>query len=168
MNSASNPAQEPNPTIRPSEILHQDAVLLDLEPQDKADLVQKMVHALAASGAVSDSTQVIEDILRREHVMSTGIGGGIAVPHAQSKGAQVLTLALARLKHPIDFESLDARPVNLVFLLVGPDERGGFIRLLARISRLLYTGDLQRELLAAKDPGQVLSQIQAQEARLGR
>jgi PTS system nitrogen regulatory IIA component len=109
---------------------------------------------------------MVADIQQRERVMSTGIGGGIAVPHAQSAGATRLSLALGRVARPIDFDALDERPVQLVFLVVGPEERGGFIRVLARISRLLYSGDLQRSLLHARTSADAMDLIRREEARI--
>ncbi len=115
---------------------------------------------------VTDADRMMEDIQTRERVMSTGIGGGIAVPHAQSVGASRLALALGRLRAPIDFEALDERPVQLVFMVVGPEEGSGFIRILARISRLLYTGDLQRNLLRARSAAEAMASIRDEESRI--
>jgi PTS system fructose-specific IIC component len=99
--------------------------------------------------------------------MSTGIGGGIAIPHAQSKGVVKLSVAIARTAEPVDFSALDGKPVALFFMIVGPEERGWYIRVLSRISRLLYTGDLQKSLLAARTPAEALEAIQKEEAKLG-
>ena len=152
----------------PSEILDASCVALDIPALTKSEAVSALLDLLATHGVVSDTEKVLEDIEARERVMSTGIGGGIAVPHAQSEGAGRLALALGRTKTPIDFESLDNRPVQLIFLLVGPEERGGFIRVLARISRLLYSGDLQRKLLQAESPAQVMRFLQEEESSLRR
>ena len=149
-----------------SEILVESCVKLDLTVSTKDAVIESLVEALAEAGAVTDRARMIADIQQRERVMSTGIGGGIAVPHAQSPGAERLTMALGRMSRPIDFEALDERPVQLVFLVVGPEERGGFIRVLARISRLLYSGDLQRNLLRARTPAEVMECIRHEEARI--
>jgi len=132
----------------------------------KDAVIQSLVDVLVTVGAVTERDRMIADIQQRERVMSTGIGGGIAVPHAQSPGATRLAMALGRLARPIDFEALDERPVQLVFLVVGPEERGGFIRVLARISRLLYSGDLQRNLLRARTPAEAMECIRHEEARI--
>lgn len=128
--------------------------------------MSELVEVLARAGVVTDTARMLADLQARERVMSTGIGGGIAVPHAQSPGATRLALALGRVASPIDFEALDERPVQLVFMVVGPEERGGFIRVLARISRLLYSGDLQRHLLGVRTPAEAMARIREEESRL--
>jgi len=132
----------------------------------KDAVIKSLVDVLVRAEVVTDQERMIEDLTKREQVMSTGIGGGIAVPHAQSSGASRLALSLGRLVHPIDFESLDERPVKLVFMMVGPEERGGFIRVLARISRLLYSGDLQRNLHEARTPAEVMECIRHEESKI--
>lgn len=139
---------------------------LDLKGSTKEAVIETLVGVLGDAGVVTDRARMLEDLLKREQVMSTGIGGGIAVPHAQSPGATRLALALGRLVEPIDFESLDERPVRLVFMVVGPEERGGFIRVLARISRLLYSGDLQRNLFQARTPTEALECIRHEDLRI--
>ena len=132
----------------------------------KDAVVHELVEVLSRAGVGTDTDRMLSDLQARERVMSTGIGGGIAVPHAQSPGASRLALALGRVATPIDFEALDERPVQLVFMVVGPEERGGFIRVLARISRLLYSGDLQRHLLQVKTPAEAMARIREEESRL--
>jgi mannitol/fructose-specific phosphotransferase system IIA component (Ntr-type) len=153
-------------TILLTEILDESCVRLDVAAPTKDAVIEALVGALVESGAVTDASRMVADIQQRERVMSTGIGGGIAVPHAQSPGATRLALALGRLIRPIDFDALDERPVQLVFLVAGPEERGGFIRVLARISRLLYSGDLQRNLLRARTPAEAMACIRHEEERI--
>jgi mannitol/fructose-specific phosphotransferase system IIA component (Ntr-type) len=154
--------------IRLSEILSEASIQLNIDETAKDAAIASMVSLLEATGAVTDAEQVLAAIRERERVMSTGIGGGVAVPHAQSPGASRLALALGRLRNPIGFDALDGRPVQLLFLVVGPEERGGFIRVLARIGRLLYSGDLQRNLLRARSSGEVMDLIRMEESRINR
>lgn len=149
-----------------TEVLDERAISLSLEASDMRGVVEALVDLLAPTGVISDRDAVVSDILKREDVMSTGIGGGIAIPHAQSKGASRLAVALARTRRDIDFNSLDGRPVGLFFLVVGPEERGGYIRVLARISRLLYSGDLQRSLAQARTSAEALALVRREEARV--
>lgn len=148
------------------EILDERAISLALDGTSMEEIVGELVDVLAATGVILDREVVIRDILRREEVMSTGIGGGIAIPHAQSKGAAKLAVALGRGRRDVDFNALDGRPVQLFFLVVGPEERGGYIRVLARISRLLYSGELQRRLTQAKTAADAMELIQAEEERV--
>lgn len=148
------------------ELLREDCVLLDLTVADKSELVRCMVERLARAGLVAEVSPVAHALLERERVMSTGIGGGVAIPHAQSPAVEALAVALARVPEGIDFASLDEKPVRLIFMIVGPEERGGFIRILARISRLLYSGDLQSRLLAVESPAAAVRVIREEEDRL--
>lgn len=149
-----------------TEVLDARAIALNLEAADMRGVIEALVDLLATTGVITDRETVINDIMKREDVMSTGIGGGIAIPHAQSKGASRLAVALGRTRREIDFNSLDGRPVALFFLVVGPEERGGYIRVLARISRLLYSGDLQRHLAQARSNAEALECVRQEEARV--
>jgi fructose PTS system EIIBC or EIIC component len=149
-----------------SQLLRPGSIRLDLAVESKEDLIRKAVGILSATGLLSDPEAVTAALLERERVMSTGIGGGVAIPHAQSQGVAELAVSFIRVREDLPFESLDGKPVRLVFMIVGPEERGGFIRILARISRLLYTGDLQEALLAAQKPEEVVEIIRQEEEKL--
>ena len=148
------------------DIVEENCVALDLDVSDKTELISKLVDMLEAAGVVTDREEVIAKVLDRERLMSTGIGGGVAIPHAQCKGASRLAIALARTKHGVEFDALDGKPVRLFFMIIGPEEKGGYVRILARISRLLYTGDLQKSLYRAETPRQAIETLMNEEKRL--
>src|SRR5512140_2007553 len=108
-----------------TEVLDEQSIGLSMDARNMEEVIAKLVDLLVATGVVTQRDVVIQDIRKREEVMSTGIGGGIAIPHAQSRGANRLAVALGRTRQPIDFNSLDGRPVQLFFLVIGPEERGG-------------------------------------------
>jgi mannitol/fructose-specific phosphotransferase system IIA component (Ntr-type) len=139
---------------------------LDVPAATKEELIRHMVSVLDGDGLLTDPETVATSLLERERVMSTGIGGGVAIPHAQSSGARELAVSFARTREDLPFEALDGKPVRLVFIIVGPEERGGFIRILARISRLLYAGDLQQALLVSKTPEEIVDVIRREEEKL--
>lgn len=149
-----------------SELIQSDCIQLDLAAGSKTELIRLMVARLSAADVVIDSEPVVQALLERERVMSTGIGGGVAIPHAQNSAVRRLAVAIARPEPAIPFDSLDEQPVRLAFMIVGPEERGGFIRILARISRLLYTGELQKRLLAAASPEDVRAIVEQEEEKL--
>ena len=149
------------------ELIQEDCVLLDIPDAEKGDLIRRMVDALVRAGRVADPAPVVHALLERERVMSTGIGGGVAIPaRPDARVCRRWRWSLARPPCGVDFDSLDEKPVRLVFMIVGPEERGGFIRVLARISRLLYSGDLQGRLLEAKTPAEIRRIIREEEERL--
>jgi PTS system fructose-specific IIC component len=156
----------PSAVMNLLDLLAEENIALDLTTTDKTGVIEALVARLASSGQVSDAKTVVEDILERERLMSTGVGSGVAIPHAQSRGALKLAMAFGRTREEIDFKSLDSKPVGLFFLIVAPDGPGGFVRILARISRLLYSGELQQSLRRARTPAEVMSIIAAEEARL--
>lgn len=152
--------------MRLTELVREDCVQLGLSGETKIQVMESMVARLQETGLVSNADSVLESLLARERVMSTGIGGGVAIPHAQTDCALGLSVSFARLARPIDFEALDDKPVEFVFLVVGPEERSGFIRILARISRLLHGGELQGCLREVQTPGEALAAIAEEEAGL--
>jgi len=156
----------PSAVMNLLDLLAEENIALDLPTGDKTGVIEALVALLAQSGHVSDAKTVVEDILERERLMSTGVGAGVAIPHAQSRGALKLAMAFGRTREDIDFKSLDGKPVGLFFLIVAPDGPGGFVRILARISRLLYSGELQQSLRRARTPAEVMRIIAAEEARL--
>ncbi len=149
-----------------SQLVSAEAVLLDVTDPTRTELLETMLDCLVQLGRIADPECVATALVEREAVMSTGIGHGVAIPHAQCAGADCLTVALARLGTPIDFDAIDERPVRLVFLVVGPVQRGGFLQLLARISRLLSDEQLQADLLEAKDSQRVVELIEERERLL--
>jgi fructose-specific phosphotransferase system IIA component len=145
------------------DLVDEGCVFLDLDVRDKEDLIEKMVTRLSETGRIADPGVVTADILKREQLMSTGIGSGVAIPHAHTNGVRDLLVAFARTTHELDFDSLDKNPVRLVFLIIGPSEQSDYLRVLARISRLLYSGRLQKGLMGARDWLDVLRMIREEE-----
>lgn len=148
------------------DLLSEETIALDMPSTDKLSAIERLVSVLDRAQHVEDTRTVVESILERERLMSTGVGSGVAIPHAQSKGVRRLAMAFGRTASEIDFNSLDGKPVRLIFLIVAPEGMGGFVRILARISRLLYSGELQTSLREATTPGEVITIIAAEEQRL--
>jgi PTS system nitrogen regulatory IIA component len=99
-----------------------------------------------------DGRLIYDTLLQRERLGSTGLGRGIAVPHVKLKGLTGIVCLFARLARPIDFESLDGEPVDLIFLLLAPEHAGGdHLKALARISRLVREPAALERLRAATD-----------------
>jgi PTS system nitrogen regulatory IIA component len=120
-----------------SEFLLPDAVLPNLKAASKKQALRDIAdHASALMGL--ESRAVFEALLQRERLGSTGIGRGIAIPHGKFPHAQKLTGLFARLEKPIDFEALDHEPVDLIFLLVAPEDAGAdHLKALARVARVM-------------------------------
>lgn len=149
--------------MRLAELLDERCVLLDAIAASKEQLFRDVIRCFEAADLTAAPEEALRAVLKREQVMSTGIGGGVAIPHAQSTAVSKLAVGLVRPEVPVDFDALDGRPVSLVFMILGPEERGGFVRVLARLSRLLYDGELVTRLLAARTPKDAIAVIARKE-----
>ncbi len=120
-----------------TEILDKQCVQVGTPATDKIGLITELVDALHTSGQLVERDDVLDAVLARERTRSTGIGLGLAVPHGKSRGSQRLTMAVAKLNEPMDFDAIDGRLCGLVVLLASPnDKTGPHIQALAQVSRL--------------------------------
>jgi len=118
-------------------LLTPTAVRANLHATSKKQALQELAR-LAAEATGADPRQVFDVLLERERLGSTGVGNGIAIPHGKLPGLERLHGVFARLKQPIEFDAIDDRPVDLIFLLLAPEGAGAdHLKALARISRLL-------------------------------
>lgn len=148
------------------DILDEHLVLVGLQASDKRSVIEELARALSESGKISDLESVLQAVLEREKIMSTGIGKGVAIPHGKCSAVKELAGVLGIKRDGIDFAALDEQPVYLFFLLVSPpDVSGPHIRALAHISRLLRHDNLRKMLIEAKTPQEVLAIIAAEEKR---
>ncbi len=119
------------------DLLGAQAVLLDLDPADKKALLQTLA-CHAAQGLGLKEHEVFDALWEREKLGTTGVGGGIAIPHGRIASLDRVCGFFARLKNPIEFEAVDGRPVDLVFLLLAPLDAGAdHLHALATVSRAM-------------------------------
>lgn len=138
-----------------------ERVLLEGRARDKPGVLRELATLLAGPDGEAAVDRVYDGLAEREKVMSTGIGHGIAIPHARLEDAPALKLALVRYPAGIDFEALDGKPVFSAFGVVGPPEgTGAHVKLLARIARLVKETGALDEVLGAEDVGSVLSVLE--------
>jgi PTS system nitrogen regulatory IIA component len=127
-----------------------DAVLACVKASGKKALLAELA-AKAATLYKLDERRLFDRLLERERLGSTGIGGGIAIPHGRMAGIAKPVGLFARLGHPVDFDSIDERPVDTVFLLLAPEGAGAdHLKALARVSRLLRDRSLVDKLRATE------------------
>jgi nitrogen PTS system EIIA component len=132
------------------DLLRDDLILEELEAVDKRGVIDEFSRLLKATGRIKDTDEFIRVLLERESLGSTGIGDGVAIPHAKLHLFPEMVVAFGRSSKGVDFQSLDAEPVHLFFLLVTPDDRPGeHLRALARISRILKNPVLRENLRKA-------------------
>ncbi|MBA7478478.1 PTS system fructose-specific EIIABC component [subsurface metagenome] len=139
-----------------TQILQPTCVKVPLEGKDKQSVIIELVDLLDANGLLSDRNVVLEAVLAREQTRSTGIGSGIAIPHGKCKAVKELVMAIGLADEPIDFASVDGKPVTTIFLLVSPaDQTGPHIQALARISRLMLDEHFKEGLEKATSSDEV-------------
>ena len=134
-----------------NDIVAMNAVIPALKVNSKKQALQEIAARAAELSGLPERT-VFETLLQREKLGSTGIGHGIAIPHGKLPKLERLFGLFARLDRPIDFESLDGQPVDLVFLLLAPEGAGAdHLKALARVARLLRDPDTASKLRDSRD-----------------
>ncbi len=132
-----------------TELLTQPGVITMLRAANKRQALQELARRAATISGI-DEAKIFESLWEREQLGTTGIGGGTAVPHGRIAGIKQPLAIFARLEKPIDFESIDGEPVNLVFmLLTAPDAGADHLKALAQISRVLRNRNICSKLRGA-------------------
>jgi fructose-specific phosphotransferase system IIA component len=148
-----------------SDILTEETVKTALPGDSKDEILDAMIDLIATSPKVLDKAKVREAIFEREKIMSTGVGNGFAIPHGKTDAVSDIVAGFAVTASPIDYQSLDEKPVQLVFLLVGKDSMvGPHIKLLSRISRLMNKEDFRNRLLKVRTSKELLNMFKQEEA----
>ena len=147
-----------------TQILQPTCVKAPLDSTNKEDAIEELVNLLADNGCLSDRGDAFEAVIAREQTRSTGIGSGIAIPHGKCSAAKELVMAIGIAPEPIEFESIDNKPVGIIILLVSPpDQTGPHIQALARISRLMLDEQFKSQLEKAASPEEVYDLISTKE-----
>ena len=146
------------------DILSLESTIIDLKGESKEDIIAELVNSLPASDAITDRDQVLQAVLDREKIMSTGIGDGIAIPHGKSAAVTELVAAMGTQRRGVDFDALDGEPAFVFFLLVSPaNVSGPHIKALARISRLLKNDEFKKKLIEADSAEEIIATIEVAE-----
>jgi PTS system fructose-specific IIC component len=139
-----------------TDLMIKDTMIMDLKATTKEAAIDELIASLVAHGRISDPVLFKEMILKREAESSTGIGGGIAMPHAKTKAVNEPTVVFAKSINGVDFESLDDEPARIFFMIAAPEGAGTMhLRTLAALSRLLIDSEFIEKLMATKTPDEV-------------
>ena len=154
--------------MRLSDILKKDHIKVPMAAKNKKDAIGELVQVLADANELKDAKVLLASVLEREATRTTGIGNGLAIPHGKCGGVDHLVVSIGKPETPIDFESIDGRPVNLIVLLASPpDQTGPHIQALARISRLMTVDAFRQAMRNATTPEQIYDAVVAQENQMG-
>ena len=149
-----------------SDFICKDAIRTHLEADKKESVIRAMVTSLMEAKKIDkkDFESIVEAILKREELGSTGIGDGIAIPHGKFRDLEDLMISFGRSRKGIDFSATDGKPVHLFFLMVAPENSAGqHLKVLARISRLLKDEAVRRKLMAAKSATELYDVIRGKD-----
>lgn len=134
------------------EMLRREFILEELKARNKHDVLVELSGVFEKGGIHVNPEAMLQVLLERERLGSTGIGDGIAIPHGKVPGLDQIVVSFGRSREGIEFDAMDGRPVQLFFLLMAPENSaGGHLKALARISRMLRDQNFRKNLLEAKD-----------------
>lgn len=149
------------------DLLTPTGVIARLKATSKKQVLQELAKRAAEATGLSER-QIFEVLLERERLGTTGVGNGIAIPHGKLPGLKQLFGMFARLEQPVEFDSIDEQPVDLIFLLLAPEAAGAdHLKALARVSRLLRDRSVCEKLRGANQADAIyalLTQSQASHA----
>ena len=149
-----------------SELLVPAAISTRLRATTKREAIAELVGLLEDGHGVESRGEILDRVMRREAMMSTGIGNGVAIPHGKARSVDRMLASCAVAPSGIEFESVDGEPARLFILLVSPENVGAIhVRVLANISRLLKEESVRQEIVDSDSPAELLAALRAAEGR---
>lgn len=149
------------------DILFEDLMIMDLQAESKTAVIEEMVNKLYEEGIIDDAQAYKKGIIKREEQTSTGLGDGVAMPHAKHSSVKQAAVLFAKSKQGVDFEALDGEPVNLFFMIAAPaGENDVHLQVLASLSRSLVDGDFIQQLKEVNTSTEVLELFKEKEREL--
>jgi PTS system nitrogen regulatory IIA component len=132
-------------------LIELDSILPAMKANSKKQVLQELAERAAERTGLS-GREIFDKVMQRERLGSTGVGNGIAIPHGKIENLTGLVGVFGRLYHPVEFDALDDQPVDLVFLLLAPEDAGAdHLKALSKIARMLRNSDTVSRLRAARD-----------------
>lgn len=147
-------------------LLEISTILINREISGKEDLLNQMINTLKDRLTETQIEEIRSAVFEREKIMSTGVGKNLAIPHGKVTSIDEHLASFALLKDPIDFDSIDGNPVNMAFLLIGPEKKNStHIKLLSRISRLMNNSSFRESLSNCKTAQDIYDMFELEEKR---
>lgn len=152
--------------VKITDYMKEDLVELQLKGRTKETILDELAGLLTKSSNITvDKESIKKALFEREELGSTGIGKGIAIPHAKTEGAEHLTIAFGISKEKIEYDAIDEEPVRIFFTFASPlKDNRKYLKVLARISRLIRSENFRNKLLNCKTPLEVINCISEEEA----
>lgn len=152
-------------TMKIRELLSIESIRLNGSPTDKNQTIEQAIDLMCESGRIRDRGAYSQAVHNREKEFSTGVGGGIAIPHGRSAGVKKAGLAAMVIPNGVDYEALDGNPVQLVFLIAAPEEGSVHLEVLAKLSRMLMDESLVQSLIHASSAEEFMNILNAAEEK---
>lgn len=147
-----------------SKFCGEDLISFELKGGSKNEVISELVDLASRSKLVKDGSELLKDILEREKLVTTGVGYGVAFPHAKSKAVKGIVIAFGRSKKGVDFDSMDRKPVHLFFLIAAPEDAiGAHLNVMARLSYLMKSEKNRDKLTKIKSPKELLEVLDSVE-----
>ncbi len=150
--------------VKITDFMEEKLISLELKSKTKEEVLKELQEIISKSENITDSQKCYQALIAREKLGSTGIGKSVAIPHAKTDFASKLTIGFGISRNGIDFESLDDEKTNIFFIFASPlRESQTYLKILARISRLIRNEDFRSSLLNAKTPKEIIELINKEE-----
>lgn len=150
--------------VKITDFMSEEMVNMQLKANGKEEALKELAEMLSKSKNINDNRGCYDDLVAREKLGTTGIGKGVAIPHAKTEAATKLTIAFGRSLNGVNYEALDQKKVNLFFIFASPvEESKTYLKILARISRLVRNEDFRNKLLKAETAKEILNLIDNEE-----
>lgn len=147
-----------------SQYLKEERIVLDLKANGKEKSIRRLAEVLRGQSEIIDFDKFLSDVFERENLGTTGIGLGLALPHARSQSINSFVIAIGRINEGLDFNSLDGEPARLIFFMGTPKEEvQGYLKILAHLTRLLKKESFRKALLEANTPQEVIETFKKEE-----
>ncbi len=147
-----------------TDYMSENLISLDLKGSNKVEALKELNELLIQSGKINDKEKCLEALVNREKLGSTGIGKGVAIPHAKTEYADDLTIAFGISKQGVNFNAVDEEKVNIFFVFASPMKKSKiYLKILARISRLIRSEEFRKKLLNATSTNEILDLIDYEE-----
>lgn len=154
-------------TTEINQLLRPAQVRIGLSGTSKTDIIDALIGVLEDHDSITNLDAVRSAIFEREEMMSTGVGKGLGLPHAKTSAAKETVAAFATTETPVEFGAIDNEPIELLLLLVGPEEhKSQHVKILGRISRLISRDAFRQRLLKAEAPETIIDVLREGEAEL--
>lgn len=140
-----------------SKFCEENLISFELKAKDKEEALKELVDLASRSSLVKDKTELLKAVVEREKLVTTGVGYGVAFPHAKTKAIKGIVIAFGRSKAGIDFEAMDKKPVYIFFLIAAPEDViGAHLNVMARLSYIMKSEKNRDALMKIKSPKELL------------